>query len=251
MSKPAGAKRWKGVCAYDGTDFEGWQSQPNGKTIQDILEARLSVIFKKPIRIQGSARTDSGVHAKQQVFHLDAEWKHPPDALFRALMSELPEGIHLKSLKPAPKSFHALHSAKGKLYIYKIFEGQADPFESRYCWSIGWRTLDIDKMRQAAQYLIGVHDFNAFSATGGSPGDNPVKEIFSIEIRKKGPRIQVLVHGSGFLYKMVRRIAGTLYNVGLNRLQPEKIKGLLENKKRELIIHTAQARGLCLERVYY
>lgn len=251
MSDQPQVKRWKGVCAYDGTDFEGWQSQPRGNTIQDILEARLSTIFKKPMRIQGSARTDSGVHAKQQVFHFDAEWKHPPEALFRALMSTLPEGIQLKSLKPAPKSFHALHSAKGKLYIYKFFEGQADPFESRYCWSVGWRTLEVEKMQQAAQHLIGKHDFTAFSATGGSPGDNPVKEIYSIEVRKKGPRIKILVHGSGFLYKMVRRIAGTLYNVGLNRLQPEKVKGLLENRKRELIIHTAQARGLCLEKVYY
>ena len=251
MSKLHEEKRWKGVCAYDGTDFEGWQSQPAGNTIQDILEARLSTIFKNSMRIQGSARTDSGVHAKQQVFHFDAQWKHPPDALFRALMSELPEGIQLKSLKPAPNNFHALHSAKGKLYIYKIFEGQANPFESRFFWSIGWRKLDVEKMQQAARHLIGKHDFTAFSASGGNPGDNPVKEIFRIEILKNGPRIKILVHGSGFLYKMVRRLAGTLYNVGLHRLQPDKVKGLLENKKRELIIHTAQARGLCLERVYY
>lgn len=243
--------RWKGVCAYDGTDFEGWQSQPRGNTIQDILEARLSVILKRPIRIQGSARTDSGVHARQQVFHFDAEWKHPPDTLFRALISELPDGIHLKNLSKAKKDFHALHSSTGKRYIYKIFEGRADPFETRFCWSGRWPSLDVEKMQAAVEPLLGTHDFTAFSATGGSPGDNPVKELRRLEIRKRGPRLSFTVEGSGFLYKMARRLVGTLYNVGLGRLDSEEIKPLLANRRRELIILTAPAKGLCLQRVFY
>jgi tRNA pseudouridine38-40 synthase len=251
MSESLPVKRWKGVCSYDGTDFEGWQSQPRGNTIQDILESRLHSIFKYPVRIQGSARTDSGVHARQQVFHFDAAWGHPPDALFRALYSAIPEGILLKSLKPVNPSFHALHSATGKRYIYRIHEGQAEPFDSRYCWSIGWRTLNIDNMRRATEPLIGTHDFTAFSAAGGSPGDNPVKEVRKIEIKQRGSNIKITVEGSGFLYKMVRRITGMLYNVGLNRLDPNQVKTLLENRKRELIIHTAPAKGLCLERVFY
>ena len=109
-------QRWKGVCSYDGTDFEGWQSQPNGNTIQDVIEARLGEIFKKPLRIHGSARTDSGVHAKYQVFHFDATWNHPKEALCRALLSELPEGLHLNSLMPVPKTFHAQHSATGRSF---------------------------------------------------------------------------------------------------------------------------------------
>lgn len=251
MSEATPVRRWKGVCAYDGTDFEGWQSQPRGNTIQDILEARLKVIFKKQVRIQGSARTDSGVHAKQQVFHFDEAWAHPSESLYKALLSELPEGILLKSLRPVPKSFHALRSARGKKYVYRIYEGQAEPMESRYSWSIGWRKLNVEKMQKAAASLIGTHDFTAFSAAGGSPGDNPVKEVRLIKITKKGSKIKIVVEGSGFLYKMVRRITGTLYNVGLGRLDPEKVKSLLENRKRELIIQTAPAKGLCLERVYY
>ncbi len=247
----APACRWKGVCAYDGTDFEGWQSQPGGNTIQDILEARLAEILKKPLRIQGSARTDSGVHAKSQVFHFDAAWRHPPEALFRALLSELPDGLHLKSLRRAPKDFHALHCATGKRYAYRIFEGQADPFEARFCWSIGSCSLDIGTMQAAAQHLLGRHDFTAFSATGGSPGDNPVKELRRLDIRRRGRRILFAVEGSGFLYKMVRRLVGALHNVGLGRLDPEKIPSLLAKRERDVIIFTAPAKGLCLERAFY
>jgi tRNA pseudouridine38-40 synthase len=247
----APTRRWKGTCAYDGTDFEGWQSQPGGNTIQDILEARLAKIFKKPLRIQGSARTDSGVHAKAQVFHFDAAWKHPPEALFRALLSELPDGLSLKSLRHAPKTFHALRSATGKRYAYRIFEGQADPFDSRFCWSIGWRSLDVEKMQAAARHLLGRHDFTAFSAVGGSPGDNPVKELRRLDIRRRGRCILFAVEGSGFLYKMVRRLVGALYNVGLGRLEPDQMKTLLANRVREVIIFTSPAKGLCLERVFY
>ena len=243
--------RWKGVCAYDGTDFEGWQSQPCGNTVQDILEARLAKVFKKSLRIHGSARTDSGVHAKGQVFHFDAAWKHPAEALYRALMSELPDGIHLKSLQRAANRFHALHSASGKRYIYRIFEGQADPFESRFYWSIDWRRLDIQNMQAAARALLGRHDFTGFSAAGGSPGDNPVKELRRLDIQKRGPRITFAVEGSGFLYRMVRRLVGALYNVGLGHLDPENMKALLASRKRDHIIFTAPAKGLCLERVCY
>lgn len=251
MNKPEGTKKWKGVCAYDGTDFEGWQSQPRKNTIQDILEDKLATIFKKPVKIQGSARTDSGVHARQQVFHFVAAWHHPQDALFRAIMTGLPEGIQLISLAPTRKNFHALNSAKGKRYSYSIHEGQANPFNSRYMWSIGWRTLDESKMQEAANHLIGTHDFTAFTASGGSHGDNPVKELRKIAVKRKGNVIRITIEGSGFLYRMVRRISGMLYNVGLGRLDPGKVPGLLENKKRELVIHTAPAKGLCLEKVFY
>ncbi len=243
--------KWKGVCAYDGTDFEGWQSQPCGNTIQDILEARLAEVFKYSIRIHGSARTDSGVHAKQQVFHFEAAWKHPSDALFRALSSGLPDGIHLISLRKAKKDFHALRTARGKRYIYRIHEGQASPFESRFRWSLGGASLNVAKMRVAAGLLLGTHDFTAFSATGSSPGDNPVKELRRVDIRKRGLQVTITVEGSGFLYKMVRRLVGVLYNVGLGRLDPGKIKTLLANRKQELVIITAPSQGLCLERVMY
>lgn len=243
--------KWKGVCAYDGTDFEGWQSQPCGNTIQDILEARLTKVFKKAIRIHGSARTDSGVHAKQQVFHFEAAWKHPSDALFRALSSGLPDGIHLISIRKVKKDFHALRTARGKRYIYRIHESQASPFESRFCWSLGGSFLNVAKMQIAAGFLLGTHDFTAFSATGSSPGDNPVKELRRLDVRKRGPHVTITVEGSGFLYKMVRRLVGALYNIGLGRLDPEKIKTLLANRKRELVIITAPAQGLCLENVIY
>ncbi len=247
----AQASRWKGICAYDGTGFEGWQSQPGGNTIQDILESRLAEILKGPLRIHGSARTDSGVHAKHQVFHFDAAWSHPPDAFYRALRSELPIGIQLKSLRRVPGGFHALHSATGKRYIYRACEGQANPFETRYCWSLNCGPLNVDDMRFAAELLLGIHDFTAFSATGSSPDENPVKDLRQLEIRKRGRRLDFVVDGSGFLYRMVRRLVGTLYNVGLGRVAPDEMKYLLENRKRVQVIYTAPACGLCLEKVFY
>src|SRR5688500_2345539 len=150
-SKP---QRWKCVCAYDGTSFAGWQSQAGGTAIQDVIEARLGQIFKGPLRIHGSGRTDAGVHAHGQVFHFDASWSHGPQKLLLAIRAGLPPTIQIKSLVVASADFHARFSAKGKRYDYHIHLGDADPFTRLYCWAV-FKPLEDSAMQAAAAILRG------------------------------------------------------------------------------------------------
>jgi len=135
-------QRWKCLCAYDGAAFAGWQSQPGGRAIQDIIEAQLAAIFGGLVRIHGSGRTDAGVHAHGQVFHFDAAWRHGPEKLRLALQKCLPESIQIKSVRAVASTFHARFSARRKIYRYFIFLGDADPFTVPYAWSIS-RKLDL------------------------------------------------------------------------------------------------------------
>ena len=156
--------RWKCICAYDGTDFEGWQRQPHGNTIQDCLESTLSKIFSTDILTQGSGRTDAGVHAKGQCFHFDANWSHEPETLIRALHANLPGSIQIKSVQPVSQRFHARFSVKRKRYRYCFCLGRASPEADRYVWARPDIPLDLEAMNRAAEYLIGTHDFTAYSA---------------------------------------------------------------------------------------
>ena len=244
--------RWKSIVAYDGTAFNGWQSQVGGNTIQDIIEKRLGTVFGGPIRVHGSGRTDSGVHAKGQVFHFDADWSQPPEHLFRALPSGVPASMRITRVSRAGWNFHARHSAKGKRYIYRFFEGMASPFETRYCWSLGNRRLDVAAMNGAAQILLGRHDFSSFAAERGDcSAENPVKDLRRLDVRRVGRRIRMTTEASGYLYKMVRTLAGALVDIGIGKLAPEDIRSALEERKRTALIPTAPAQGLCLERVFY
>ena len=241
-----------GVVAYDGTDFRGWQSQRGGHTIQDFLEARLAVVFKTPVRVHGSGRTDSGVHARAQVFHFDAAWDHPVSHLERALRVGLPAGILVRSVRPAPADFHARQSAVGKRYCYRLYEGLALPFDSRFVTSLGRRRLEDGPMREAAQLLLGRHDFSAFCADrrDGSRED-PVKDLRRLEVTRRGNHLRITTEASGYLYKMVRSLAGALIDVGLGKLTPADIDRILRNRQRTTEVVTAPARGLTLERVFY
>ena len=147
-------RRWKCVCAYDGTTFAGWQSQAGGTAIQDVIEARLAQVFKTQVRIHGSGRTDAGVHALGQVFHFDAPWRHEPAKLLAALRTGLPAAIQIKSLRAVPEKFHARFGATGKRYVYQVHVGDADPFTRPYCWSV-FRPLDVAAMQATAAVLRG------------------------------------------------------------------------------------------------
>lgn len=245
-------KHWKATCSYDGTDLFGWQSQPKGNTVQDHLEKRLHQIFSQKIRIHGSGRTDTGVHAKGQVFHFDAPWPHKPSDLLNAFRTNLPPNIHIINLSLAPKTFHARFSAKKKRYTYNLYEGYAPPTESRYCWSSGTKKLNLISMQEAASYLVGTHDFSAFAATPrGAIGIDPIRELFRLDVIKKGPRIRIITEGSGYLYKMVRSMIGGLIDTGLGKLTPNDIKEILKSRRRTIKIKTAPAKGLFLEKVFY
>jgi tRNA pseudouridine38-40 synthase len=245
--------RWKCICAYDGTDFGGWQRQPNGEAVQNHLEATLSSIFSREIQIQGSGRTDAGVHANGQCFHFDADWKHAPEKLIRALHAQLPTTLQIKSIHAVCDDFHARFSVTGKRYIYRYYLGRAKPSEDRYVWACRDIPLDLDAMQAAAARLIGTHDFTAYSATHGKKDNdpNPIKTVNRLDITQRGKYLTLTTEGSGFLYKMVRGFAGALYAVGRGRISAEEISEILENKVRTHRIVTAPGKGLSLDRVFY
>lgn len=244
--------RWKCQVAYDGTDFEGWQAQPNGNTVQDHIERRLTFLMKGPVRIHGSGRTDSGVHAVGQVFHFDGDWAHGPEALIQALRTGFPDSIQVYHVEVVPDDFHARYSATGKRYIYRMYEGWAPPAETRYAHSLGRRRLDLDRVNQAGRLLLGTYDFSAFGANRADDSEeNPVKELRKLEVVREGPRLILETEASGYLYKMVRSLAGCLMDVGIGKLQPGQVVEIRESRTRTAQVVTAPARGLSLEKVYY
>ncbi|MDR2982395.1 MAG: tRNA pseudouridine(38-40) synthase TruA [Puniceicoccales bacterium] len=250
---PEGHTRFVCTVAYDGTDFFGWQSQAGGNTIQDKLEGRLAEIFRKPVRIHGSGRTDSGVHAIGQVFHFDAVWSHGLATLRRALRTGLPQGILITSVKIGKPNFHARFSTCGKRYTYHVYTGFAPPMETRYAYSMGTRKLDVKAMKRTAKMLVGVHDFTAFSGRNRDSSDkeNPVKDLRRLDVRQQGARIRITTEASGYLYKMVRRLAGGLIQVGLGKMTPEELIAYRDARITSATVPTAPARGLIMEKVFY
>ena len=243
-------QRWKCVCAYDGSAFAGWQSQKGGTAIQDVLEARLAVVLGAPLRIHASGRTDAGVHALAQVFHFDADWRHGPDKLKAALRSGLPAGLQISRIAPAPADFHARFSAKGKIYTYHLYLGDADPFTRPYVWAIE-RPLDVAAMKSAAEVLRGKHDFRAFSALNGPPKEDTVRDLRRLELTKQGRRIRIHAEADGFMYKMVRSLVGAIVAVGEGKATPASLGELLASGKRSPLVHTAPPQGLFLTKVLY
>ena len=243
--------RWKCVVAYDGTDFSGWQSQPGGNAIQDIIEGRLGELLGGRVRIHGSGRTDAGVHAHGQVFHFDGCWSHGSESLLAALRVGLPATIQVKSARQVSGEFHARFSAKEKVYFYEMTDGGfADPFRYRFCWSIA-RPLDVMAMQKAAECLRGRHDFRAFSAFGGKEREDTVRNLSELSVIRRGRQLRLIARGDGFLYKMVRSLTGALVYVGKGKLSVEELKAILESRKRTHLVETAPPQGLFLHKVFY
>jgi tRNA pseudouridine38-40 synthase len=244
--------RWKAICAYEGTNLHGWQSQTGAETVQDHLEQRLKVISGSCVRIHASGRTDSGVHAVAHPFHFDLHWPHGPVALQQALNSQLPHSIHVQHLEPAEANFHARFSAYGKRYCYYFMEGVAAPWHRRFCWELRHRKLDLERAQAAANGLMGLNDYRAYGANrGDASAENPVKALWRIELRRQGPLIKLTVEGTGFLYKMVRSLAGTLVAVGTGQVAVEQPERWLKDRVRTPQIATAPAHGLWLVQVFY
>ena len=242
--------RWKCVCAYDGGHFAGWQSQAGANAVQDVIEKRLREIFGRDVRIHGSGRTDAGVHALEQVFHFDAEWRHGPDKLLAAFRIGLPPAVQVKSVRLAPADFHARFQATGKRYEYRIHLGDADPFLRPYSWSF-FRPLDVDAMKVAADVLRGRHDFRAFTAVNGPAREDTVRELSRLDVSRRGKLIRIVAEADGFLYKMVRSLAGVLVSVGEGKLSAAEVRRILHSKQRTALVQTAPPQGLFLVKVYY
>lgn len=243
--------RWRCRVAYDGTDFAGWQSQPDGRAIQDVIERRLATLLGREVRIHASGRTDAGVHAQGQVFHFDAEWAHGAEKLLAAIRVGLPPSIQVQTARKVPSTFHARFSATGKIYHYHVFHGgYADPFTHRYRWSIA-RTLNVDAMRAAAAVLVGTHDFAPFSAFNGDEKESTVRTLRRLEVVERGAVLRIEAEADGFLYKMVRSLAGALVYAGGGKLTPADLTTILNGGLRTHKVETAPPQGLFLMRVFY
>jgi tRNA pseudouridine38-40 synthase len=245
--------RWKCICAYDGGDFSGWQSQADGRAVQDVLEARIADVLGAHHRIHGSGRTDAGVHALAQVFHFDCEWGHGAEKLAAAIRHRLHRGIQIISVRRAAQSFHARFSARGKVYSYRVHLGDADPITRPYCWMV-MKPLDLRRVREAAAALQGRHDFKAFSAANGAePGEgaDTIRQVRRLDVLVRGRSLRIEAEADGFLYKMMRSLVGALVAAGESKISLEELRAILDSGIRTPKIHTAPAQGLFLRRVLY
>lgn len=242
--------RWKCGCSYDGTDYSGWQIQNGPLSVQQVVEECLAGIFKRKTSVVGSGRTDAGVHAHEQVFHFDFDWKHDPQALLEAMRSLLPETITPLYIEEVEDSFHARFSAVSKLYQYRIFRGRASPIDTRYCWSL-YGNLDIESMVESTIRLLGKRDFGAFAANRGTDYETTVRTMIRAEILQDDRFLYLNFQADGFMYKMARSLVGTIVNVGFGRLSLEEFSKLLETPNRTPMVFVAPAKGLFLKRVYY
>lgn len=236
------------VLSYDGTDFHGWQRQPDGRTVQGVVEEALHKITQKRITVHGAGRTDAGVHAMAQVAGFRGHIKLADADLFRALNAVLPEDVRIVSLEPAPPDFHARKSARSKVYRYRIVRApQISPFDRRYALHHPY-PLNLRGMRDAARLVARRADFTGFSSNRDR---SPVRTVRRSELRKRGDEIVYTIEAEGFLRYMVRTIVGTLIEVGRGKCRPERVEEIFARKDRSLAGPTAPAKGLCLVRVDY
>jgi tRNA pseudouridine38-40 synthase len=268
------------TISYDGTDFHGWQRQPDATTVQECLESAIERILGEKVQVYGSGRTDAGVHALNQVANFQTDCKIPCENLLKALNNTLQPNVRIKDASEAPLRFHARKDAHSKTYRYRILQAPvASPFINRFVWHYPF-PLDIIRMAQAAKLLEGEHDFTSFAAAEApvaqallpvqkrttvndaqagvsvlreKAATTLVRTIFTSRILRRHRTCMLIyeVTGSGFLHHMVRNIVGTLVEVGRGKLGPVDITRILEARDRTLAGPTAPAQGLCLVKVNY
>ena len=243
-------KRVKLTVAYDGTNYCGWQVQPNGITVQEALNQCLSEFSGENIETIGASRTDAGVHALGNVAVFDTEMRMPGDKFSFALNQRLPEDIRIQKSEEVDADFHPRYVKSQKTYEYRILNCRFPIPTERFYSHFTYIPLDVDKMKEAASYLIGEHDFKSFCGTGAQV-KTTVRTVKEIQIEKSGDRITIRITGEGFLYNMVRIIDGTLMDIGGGLYPPEKMKEILEAKDRKKAGPTAPARGLTLMKIQY
>lgn len=244
-------QRYKCVIAYDGTDFSGYQIQPNKRTVQRELEAALAKIHKdNEVKVFASGRTDAGVHAKGQVIHFDSPLLISADRWEAALNACLPRDISVFSVEKVSESFHARFSAVGKEYRYFLYlASKRDPFRRNYAYQYPF-PLNLEAMKVAGRYLLGTHDFTSFCSAKTEVEDK-IRTISEIHFTLEGDLLTIQFIGSGFLYNMVRILVGTLLETGSGSRSPKTIPELLLKKDRRLAGKTAPAHGLYLWQVFF
>ena len=243
--------RYKLIIGYDGTAYAGWQIQPNGMTVQQRIQDALAQLTCEHPKIHGSGRTDAGVHGRRQVAHVDLERKRPCRMLLNGLNALLPADIRLHTVAPAAADFHARRSAIEKEYRYFIWNGPVMPPHKRHYATHVRRPLDIERMNACAALLVGRHDFAAFAATPSRELETTVRDLRALRVSKRGRAIVITARGDGFLYKMVRSLAGYLIRVGVGDQAPTEAVAIRESGVRTARVPTAPPQGLFLWNVWY
>ncbi len=243
-------KRVKLIVAYDGTNYCGWQVQPNQTTVEGVLNATLREFFKEDITVIGASRTDSGVHAMGNVAVFDTETRMPAEKISYALNQRLPEDIRIQKSEEVEADFHPRHQECRKTYRYRVVASEfPNPVKRLYTHFV-YRALDLEKIREAASYLVGTHDFKSFCSVNTQVKET-VRTIYDIQVKQIEDEVIFEVNGNGFLYNMVRIIAGTLLQVGMGAINPKDIPEILEAKDRTKAGPTAPAKGLMLVEIEY
>ncbi len=248
---------------YDGTDFHGWQKQPGQRTVQGHLEAVMSRLFKTEISLNGTSRTDAGVHALGQRASFLSDLGIPTEKIPLVVNNALCGAergpfavapVRIREAKEMPMDFHARFDAAGKEYIYRIKTGgEPDVFRRNYVYYVP-QVLDVDAMRRACSGLLGTHDFKSFESSGGNPRLTTVRTIYRADISEpegEAGELAFVIRGDGFLYNMVRIITGTLVDIGLGKIPAEEMPEIIEARDRSRAGHTAPPGGLCLAEVFY
>ena len=239
--------RYMAIVSYDGTNYQGFQSQTNGLGIQEVIEKAFRLMTQTEIKIYSAGRTDKGVHALGQVFHFDSKIDIDPETWVRGVNDRLPLDIRIKKVKPVKPDFHARHSAKSKMYKYVIAKKPSTAFSKNY--EVYIKNIDIEKMKNALPDFLGTHDFKGFCQhVEGKP---TIKTIYKAEFKETKKHYIFQFHGNSFLKYMVRSMMGTLIQIGVGKKDPGIIKELLDTKDRLLVGKTAEARGLFLVKIYY
>lgn len=237
--------RVKLVVAYEGTNYCGWQIQPNGITIEQVLNETLSSLLGEEITVTGASRTDAGVHSLGNVAVFETHTKMPAEKISFALNQRLPEDIVVQESCQVPEDFHPRFSKSRKTYEYRILNCRfRQPLERRTSYFYHY-PLDVSAMQKAAAYLVGEHDFTSFASVHAQT-NTYVRMIYALDVVREGDMIRIRVQGNGFLYNMVRIIAGTLIQVGAGIKKPEDMECILAGKDRELAGPTAPAHGLTM-----
>ncbi|MBU4345058.1 MAG: tRNA pseudouridine(38-40) synthase TruA [Proteobacteria bacterium] len=242
---------FKLTIEYDGTEYQGWQSQKNGRTIQEVIENAINIMTGKKVSLTGSGRTDAGVHALGQTANFHCNTELGPETFQKGLNSLVPDDIVIKECCLVDDKFHARYDAKSKTYYYKILNQRLNSAISRrYVWHIR-KTLNLEAMHLAISHILGTHDFKAFEGSG-SPRSNTIRTVINATlIEPDQNNLSFQIEANGFLRYMVRNIVGTLVEVGLGKITPEDFKTILLSRDRNRAGATAPPHGLFLVNVKY
>ena len=243
-------KRIKLTVAYDGTNYYGWQKQPDAITVEEVVNRELTRLLQEPIEVIGASRTDSGVHALGNVAVFDTDSRIPPEKISYALNARLPKDIVIQDSKEVPPDFHPRRTDCVKTYEYRILNTRFPVPTMRLYAHYVYKPLDVEKMQAAAAFLVGEHDFASF-CSAGSQVKETVRTIYRLDLKREGNIVSFQVEGNGFLYNMVRIIAGTLIEVGIGSYPPERVREMLEARDRIRCGPKAPACGLTLVGIRY